>query len=468
MIFNRRNWSLRLALRWWIAAFFCGALGISAAQTNAPGKVTWRRSEKVFDVAVQNLPIEAFLKKWTHATGWQVYMQPGLEKQVSVEFKNLSQSEAMQMCFADLSYALLPQTNSPSRLYIYQSSLSDATRAVQGERPANWLEKEIVLRLNPEAKVSAEALARQLGGKITGSATNLNAYRVEFPDKESAEAARLALAQNPNGRAEDNYSWTRPNTSPGSSPDAAAGFGLDAKNVATGNELRVALIDTAIQPLDGKMNDFILPSIHLAGEAQPDPASPSHATSMAQHILNSMEGITREGETGVVRIQPYDVYGNKESTTTFDVARALNLAVQSNPAAINLSLGGEGDAPYLEEPLALAARKGIAVFASAGNSPTTDPTYPAASPYTIAVTATDRYGNIAPYANRGDFIDMKAPGSLPIAFNGQPYLSTGTSTATAFMTGQEIALRAKGFNSQEAVQLLKQHYDVNTAPALKK
>ncbi|MGV3773761.1 MAG: S8 family peptidase [Verrucomicrobiales bacterium] len=433
-------------------------------QVKSLAVVNWQSAEKSFDVSVEGMPVEAFLKRLTRATGWQVLVQPGLEKNITVEFKGLPQGEALKMMFGELSYALMRPTNQPPKLYIYQSSLADATKVVQGERPPNWIENEVILRMSPETKMTPEQLARQLGGKIIGSSTNLNAYRIEFPDAATAESARQVLAQNPNGRAEDNFQWTRPEASPDVNASEGMNFGVSAKDVTPANQLRVALIDTAVQPLEGKQKEFMLPTINLAGEPTLDPATPSHGTSMAQHVLNSMAGITKANETSVVRIQPYDVYGSSGATTTFDVANALNLAVGTKPHAINLSLGGEGTAPYLEEPIAVATRNGIPVFASAGNSPTTDPVFPAASPYAIAVTATDPYGNIAPYANRGSFIDLKAPGSLPTQFNGKTYVSTGTSTSTAFISGQYIALRAKGFNADEAVNLLRQHYDVSNPP----
>ena len=44
------------------------------------------------------------------------------------------------------------------------------------------------------------------------------------------------------------------------------------------------------------------------------------------------------------------------------------------------------------------------------DEPSTIPVYPAAYPDVVAVTAGDKKGNIAPYANRGSFVDVVAPG----------------------------------------------------------
>jgi len=44
------------------------------------------------------------------------------------------------------------------------------------------------------------------------------------------------------------------------------------------------------------------------------------------------------------------------------------------------------------------------------NEPVTTPTYPAAYPGVVAVTATDSTGQIASYANRGSFVDLAISG----------------------------------------------------------
>jgi hypothetical protein len=77
----------------------------------------------------------------------------------------------------------------------------------------------------------------------------------------------------------------------------------------------------------------------------------------------------------------------------------------------------------------------VLFFAAAGNEPVTTPMYPAAYSDVIAVTAINRDGGIAPWANYGSFVDIGAPGSSIVSFGGQAYLVTGTSTSTAIASG---------------------------------
>ena len=77
---------------------------------------------------------------------------------------------------------------------------------------------------------------------------------------------------------------------------------------------------------------------------------------------------------------------------------------------INLSLAGPAN-PLLQRAIDVASAAGVIIVAAAGNEgPAAGPAYPAAYSGVIAVTAVDR--NLAVYrrANRGDYVDIAAPG----------------------------------------------------------
>ena len=80
------------------------------------------------------------------------------------------------------------------------------------------------------------------------------------------------------------------------------------------------------------------------------------------------------------------------------------------------------------------------LVAAAGNEHVTTPTQPAADPNVLAVTSGTKNGSIASYANYGSFVDLIAPGSSVIFYNGQAYLVTGTSAATANASGAAAAI----------------------------
>src|SRR3954463_11811111 len=435
-------------------------------------EITWR-TNKTVDAKIDGCPLDKLLARVATLSGWKVFVEPGLDQSISVQFKNVPQGEALKLFLGNLNYALVPQKTGSPKLLVYRNSIGDATNPVAPEgKPKNWLANEIILTVSPDSKTDVEKLAKELGGKIVAKSDGLNAYRLQFDSAEAAQSAREKLSQTEGLGLQDNYAFDRPADSASGSPSLASMFPIDPKPVADGKQITVALVDTPIQPLEGKMKDFILPSIHVTDAPSSLPNDPTHATSMAETLLNSMALVrdvsssdsASSSNLGSVRILPVDIYGNSPTTTTFEVAQGLYKAMQANPNVINLSLGGTGDSPMVEYLLQMAKEKNILVLASAGNSPTTDPTWPAASPYVLAVTAATYNGDLASYANRGDFVDLKAPGTSRISYNGLTYISTGTSTATAFMSGQAAALRANGLNSSQTADLLLKNWNVNLPP----
>jgi hypothetical protein len=155
---------------------------------------------------------------------------------------------------------------------------------------------------------------------------------------------------------------------------------------------------------------------------------------MSETIVRGL-ALTLKGKESSVRILPVDVYGNRPTTSTFDVAMGIYQAVNKGARIINLSLGSDGDTAFLRRMIQSSHDQGIIFLAAAGNEPVTTPTYPAAYPEVIAVTAGTRQGTVAPYANYGSFVDVIAPGSSIVNFNGQSWLVMGTSASTAYASG---------------------------------
>jgi subtilisin family serine protease len=88
--------------------------------------------------------------------------------------------------------------------------------------------------------------------------------------------------------------------------------------------------------------------------------------------------------------------------------------------------------------LEAATKKGIVLFAAAGNAGAkSPPLYPAAEPTVIAVTATDANDQLFQGSNRGRHVAISAPGvDLLVAVpNGGYEISTGTSYSAAEVSG---------------------------------
>jgi hypothetical protein len=397
----------------------------------------WNTNQNRVTADVQSGNLSPVLGKIIGATGWQIYIEPGTTHTVSAKFKNVPPGEALRLLLGDLNFALVPETNHPSKLFVFRTFRQNATELVRAPKAEGTRGKvipnELIVSLKPGASI--DALAKLLGAKVLGRLPGRNTYRLQFDDADATDAARTQLTENPDVVSVDNnYSIDRPQLASEGLPQAPGPPHLQLTPPPNNGRVIVGLIDTAVQPLGNGLDDFLLKPLSVAGDPQNNPNQPTHGTSMAETILRSLEQATK-GSTSV-QILPVDVYGPNATTTTFDVAAGIAQAINGGANVINLSLGSEGDSPYLRDLIKDAIQKNIAFFAAAGNQPVTTPFYPAAySDIGVnAVTATSQ-GQIAPYANRGPFVTEAAPGTSLFYFNGQSWVAVGTSSAAATATG---------------------------------
>lgn len=442
-----------------LAAIFVLWLGFSfsaGAQTNS---VVWHPAADRVDADVHSLSLSDLLKDITAQTGWRVYVEPGTTHNASTKFKNLPTGEALRMLFGDLNFALVPQTNAAPHLYVFTTKLENATQLVRVPRTARakHVPNELLVKLKPG--VNPDALARMYGAKVVGRMGKLGIYRLEFADAASADAALNQLQNNTDASDVDyNYYFDPPPTSQALASASMPPVNLQLNPPGSSGKVIVGLVDTPVQQLDGSLNQFLLKEISVAGDASPGSSDITHGTAMAETILRAM-GIAGQGATSA-QILPVDVYGSSATTTSWNVALGIQAAVNGGATVLNLSLGSSGDSSVLDAMIQQAVNDGIQIFAAAGNQPVATPTYPAADPGVIAVTAVDR-GLIASYANYGNFIDLGAPGNTIVYLGNQPWLIQGTSVSSAYMTG--IAAGTKTATGQSWTQIensLKQNFPV--------
>jgi hypothetical protein len=269
------------------------------------------------------------------------------------------------------------------------------------------------------------------------------------------------LAANPNVASVDyNYIVDAPPSVRGLVSTTVQPLQLKLTPPAGNGQPIIGLIDTALQPMGGGLDSFILKSLSVAGDATLDPNSPSHGTSMAEAMLRAASLVDSSGSSSM-QIVSVDVYGNHENTTMFDVANGITAAVNNGANIINLSLGGTGDSQFLHNLIQQVTAQGIPIFAAAGNDASAEKFYPAAYPEVTAVTAGSN-GKIASYANYGNFVDVMAPGSSVVHLNNSAFLVSGTSTSTAVISGFTGGLASSKSMSPGAAAVT-----VRTSPSFK-
>jgi hypothetical protein len=221
--------------------------------------------------------------------------------------------------------------------------------------------------------------------------------------------------------------------------------------------LRVGLIDTDIDlrhpAFEGQK---ITQRSFLPSGSQ---ASPNwHGTGIAALLAGRAES----GTPGLIPEASFyaaSIFFNGENghpmTSTVAVLRALDWMRASGARLVNMSFSGPQD-NLVRERIADLASSGIVFVAAAGNEgPAAEPTYPAAYPEVIAVTAVAGNLRIYPSANRGPYIDLAAPGvriwtAVPDAREGY---RSGTSFAAPFATAV-LALQPPERLGSPKVQLL--------------
>ena len=168
-------------------------------------------------------------------------------------------------------------------------------------------------------------------------------------------------------------------------------------------------------------------------------SSPRHGTAVAclATCNDSEQGVVGSAAGApLFSAEIMRVEGERDSTTTLMLVRAIDWLLSRQVRVINLSLGGKGDA-LMARTFERLARLPVVVVAAAGNGgPDAPPSFPAAYPGVLAVTATNAAFEVYRHAGRGPHIGIAAPGEavwVPDRENGR-YVS-GTSYATALVSG---------------------------------
>jgi subtilisin family serine protease len=127
------------------------------------------------------------------------------------------------------------------------------------------------------------------------------------------------------------------------------------------------------------------------------------------------------------------MYGSDE------VAEALDYAAANGARVVNMSFGSdifgpEGD-PVVKTAIDNAYAKGVLLVASAGNSDSSRPHYPAAYPNVLAVASTNGEDTKTGHSTFGSWVDIAAPGTdiVTTAVDGEYIATAGTSFSSPYV-----------------------------------
>ncbi len=425
-----------------LLAVMCLSFTGRAAETNV---LTWDTTADEVSADLHHEQLFPLLQAIAHQTGWHVFVEPEADRNVSVTFHHASSGDALHKLLGNLNFALVPKTDEPWQLYVFTTRMENATRPVlAAQKPVAAKQKhvpnQLLVKLKPGANI--DALAKAIGAKVVDRNDKLGLYLLEFPDATSTDAAMAQLQNNSDVQSVDyNYVFDPPTTPQlyAGNPVKQPSLALNPSTSSDASSPIIGLIDTQIQLSGATMSQFALPPISVAGSNCPPPVSITHATAMYETILTAIAQVS--GGHSSVKILPVNVFDCDGTANTWNVMLGMQAAFNNGARVFSMSLGGTGYSSAMADMVNQLEGQGVVIFAAAGNQPVNTPTYPAAYPGVIAVTALGAPGKLASYANFGSFVDVALPGASIVSLNSQSYVVQGTSPATAYATGVAVATK---------------------------
>lgn len=219
-----------------------------------------------------------------------------------------------------------------------------------------------------------------------------------------------------------------------------------AWSTSTGHRVKIAVIDTGVDFGHPDLKYSLTRGINLVHRNIPPYDDNGHGTHISGTIAaaNSTQGMIGVAPRSVV--YPVKAFDHNGSAFVSDIILAIDWCVRAEIDIINMSFGMQTRSRTLLDVVGKANQAGVLIVASSGNDGkrrTAD--YPARYPQTISVGATDRSRKIPAFSNRGQFVDIYAPGDKIVSawLQGKYHEMSGTSMATSHVSGTIALLLAQ-------------------------
>jgi len=331
-----------------------------------------------------------------------------------------------------------------------------------------FISTEMVFRAGPNAsRQTVEDTARRYGLTVIGSQdaglAGGTLYHFRLAGGRAVPDVIRALEAENLGVASANYVYRLFQEDPDLAAQSEGGtseqyvvnkLGLaEVHKIATGNNVLVAVIDSAIDARHPDVAGAIVDTFDAVGRREPPHF---HGTGMAGAIAAHQRLMGIAPAARILAVQAFSgTTRQSPEATTRQILAGLEWAIRKGARVVNMSFAGPYD-PMLQLAMKNAAAKGVVLIAAAGNlGPKSPPLYPAADPHVIAVTATDENDKLFPGAVRGPHLAVAAPGvDVMVPAPEETYqLTTGTSVAAAHVSGV-------------AALLIERHPSVDSATVL--
>ena len=399
----------------------------------------------------EKTPLQEILLKLSDS-GIRVQIDPEINPPVTASFENRDIQRGLESILKGLDHVLIWEAGQGlsgpvpklAEIQVFRTGQKDLMRPLRkastlsiARNPKDgsfYVKDEILVRLKPGADPSEILkLLQETGGVLVGTNPALGIYRVRLPPgSEVPELAEEIKKRDGAAIAEPNYAYPVP-----TGPRELDWGSLKVSYGDAAPESRgapVAVIDSGLRP-DTGLDKFVRASLDALNPDKPISDAGGHGTQMALIAAGVVKplGVQEESvaKTPIIPIKAFDENG---FTSNVLLMESIEFALKNGARVMSLSWGSETKSEVLSEVLEAACNRGLIIVASAGNEPTGDPQYPAAYPEVIGVGALAPDGKAWEKSNRGDFVDLYAPGfaSLPVGYQGEPGVYAGTSISAAY------------------------------------
>ena len=401
------------------------------------------------------VPLSGLLEHFA-AAGVRVQIDPAVQKAVSGSWRDADAEKTLDRLIAPYDYRLdwrretgpLGSRITLTGIRVFRKGFDDEARPLKSVRRiattidgrTRYLAREILIGFGPGSTMDdLNAFLARTGGTVITANTELGIYRILLPDGVNVpDLAAQLVNEESIALAEPNYIYDLPDLLPG---DTATRTPKEWTPPSGEGTLSVAVLDSGLIYNEGlsaavlSAFDATNPDAPLATDAV------GHGTLMAQLAAGLVDPYNTAVGEGVP-VVAIKAFADDGSADAFTLMNAMTYAVEKSSGPISLSWGSETRSQFVEKAVNYAINHGSLVFAAVGNENTGNPMYPAAYPGVIGIAAGTENGQYTDYSNRGDFVDLIAPGS-----GGG---SQGTSVATAYVA--HIAAKYQRYNPDADVR----------------
>jgi thermitase len=323
-----------------------------------------------------------------------------------------------------------------------------ATRSEVAEDPtgAPYVAGELLVAYEQGTSEKAEeAVVSEAGARTIENPADEDLRLISFPREASRESdleqELQDIEEEPQVEAAD-YNYIREVSFTPDDPKFDDQWGLtktgfpEAWSSTKGRGAKIAVVDSGVDSKHPDIGKIVAQKDFVEHDAVADDAFDhgTLVTGIAGALTNNGKGMA--GGCPRCRLLIAKVVGRTGVTNDSKLVKGIGWSVNRGADVVNLSLGGSGESSVLKAAVNDASAKGVVVVAAAGNERSSKRQYPAAYRNAIAVSATNRKDRLAHFSNRGQWVDLAAPGRniLSTLAGGGYGEESGTSLSAPFVS----------------------------------